>query len=189
MHDEAEALERLPFDEDDQVWGRFEAAFEFRPDIAEFPAITEPDPSVTWSLAVFDDDDRTRRDRGLDRLVGLVEHALTAGTPPGGSVLVMDWCHPTYRLRPHLPPTELFRPYSWTDRLSRWPRSPYPNGDYFVLIAEDFSRGSFGHPQERSLCLFGADLLGMIADDVEAVLGEPIRRNGRWVSATAPEPL
>ena len=27
-----------------------------------------------------------------------------------------------------------------------WPRSPYPNGDHPILLAEDFTHGTFGHP-------------------------------------------
>jgi Protein of unknown function (DUF2716) len=57
-----------------------------------------------------------------------------------------------------------------------WPRSPYPNGDYPVMISEDLHYGSFGHPWEHTLCLFGTDLLDAIADEITHTL--PILRRG-----------
>jgi hypothetical protein len=60
-----------------------------------------------------------------------------------------------------------------------WPRSPYPDGDYPVLIAEDFTYGSFGHPWEHSLCLFGAELLDTVAGQVTDLLRHVLRRGGQ----------
>ncbi|WP_198347940.1 DUF2716 domain-containing protein [Plantactinospora sp. KBS50] len=36
-----------------------------------------------------------------------------------------------------------------------WPLSPYPDGDYSIYLAEGFRFGTFGHPWELSLCVFG----------------------------------
>lgn len=170
------ALERLQREEYKQVWDRFYSAFDFRPSVHDFPAITEPTASITWSLNALNDDPG---DRKLDRLVALVQDALTACTPLDGTVLILDWQHTSYRLRPHMPPTDMFLPNALNNHMRRgWPLGPYPDGDYHVLIAEDFTRGSFGHPWEHSLCLFGADLLATIADDVDRILGRVLRRSG-----------
>lgn len=63
-----------------------------------------------------------------------------------------------------------------------WPLSPYPDGDYVIYLAEDFRFGSFGHPWEGSLCLFGEELLDAVSGEVDEVLGLPIRKAGRVVS-------
>jgi hypothetical protein len=60
-----------------------------------------------------------------------------------------------------------------------WPRSPYPDGDYPVLTAEDFRYGSFGHPWEHSLCVFGTELLDAIASQVTDLLSHVLRRGGQ----------
>ncbi|MFE1962642.1 DUF2716 domain-containing protein [Streptomyces sp. NPDC059479] len=60
----------------------------------------------------------------------------------------------------------------------KWPLSPYPDGDYYVFLSEDFLIGSFGHPWESSLCLFGQELLDVAAEPVDEILGKPIRRSG-----------
>jgi hypothetical protein len=54
------------------VWGRFDAAFGFRPTTHEFPAITEPAASVTWSLRALADDPRRHK---RDALVALTRAA------------------------------------------------------------------------------------------------------------------
>jgi Protein of unknown function (DUF2716) len=107
----------------------------------------------------------------------LICGGLTACTPPGSSLLILEWQHTSYRLRPDLPPTDMFLPQALTRNLPPgWPRSPYPNGDYPVMISEDLRYGSFGHPWEHTLCLFGTDLLDAIADEITHTL--PILRRG-----------
>lgn len=176
----SEALERLQPWESEQVWDRFDAAFDFRPSMHELPAITEPPASVTWSLRALADDPRHRR---RDALVALIQDALTAATPPDRTLLVLEWQHISYRLRPHLPPTDMFLPDALMQNLRPgWPRSPYPDGDYPVVLAEDLRYGSFGHPWEHSLCLFGTDLLAIAADQVTGLLHHVLRRGGRSVT-------
>lgn len=35
----------------------------------------------------------------------------------------------------------------------------FPNGDYYTFARPDFSEGTFGHPWERTLCVFGPRLV------------------------------
>lgn len=173
-----DALQRLTKRESDTAWERFDQAFGFHPSTCEFPAITEPNDSITWSLDAIRDGDR---EKNIERLTTLVQDALTACTPqPDGSLLILDWQHEAYRLRPHHPPTEMFLPNALTQSLRPgWPLGPYPNGDYYILLAEDLGFGSFGHPWEHSLCLFGTDLLAAVADEITSLLPRIQRRGGR----------
>lgn len=137
-----------------------------------FPGIREPVPSATWSLDSLNDDPGYRK---LYRFRTTVEHTLAACTPDGASVLVLDWQHNCFRVRPDL---------LADGEAPGWPLSPYPDGDYCIFLAEDFSFGSFGHPWERTVCLFGADLLAEADHALSGVLGQPVRRDGRPVSTS-----
>ncbi|WP_405412465.1 DUF2716 domain-containing protein [Streptomyces decoyicus] len=164
-----EPVVELPEAEYRRVWDRFCAEFAFRPSVyaTKWPAIKEPVASLTWSLAALDDDPDYER---FDRLVEVVEQGMTACVPPRDRLFALDWQHASFRFSPHLvggPGQE------------RWPLSPYPDGDYYIYLTEDFLTGSFGHPWEHSLCLFGQALLDTVAAQVDEILGVPIRRSGR----------
>ncbi|MGW0549723.1 DUF2716 domain-containing protein [Streptomyces altiplanensis] len=152
-----------------RVWDRFYEDFIFRPSMSSFmwPAIKEPGASVTWSLAALDDDSSYER---LDRLVAVVEQGLSSCVGPTDTLLALDWQHTSYRFAPQ----EVGGPGQ-----PAWPLSPYPDGDYCIFLAEDFRFGSFGHPWEESLCLFGEELLHVASTEVGKVLGPPIRRSGK----------
>jgi hypothetical protein len=172
----AEGLRRLYDSEYAEVWDRFDAKFDFRPSIYEFPGITEPSPSITWSLDELNDDPSYRR---LDRLVDVVQDGLASCSKPGESLWILDWQHTCYRLRPDLPKTDMFLPRVLEGRSREgWPLSPYPDGDYYIFLAEDLRFGTFGHPWEHSLCVFGAELLDVIEEDVHQMLHRVLRRDG-----------
>jgi len=100
----------------------------------------------------------------------------TIGTCGTSSKLVLDWQHPSYWFRPHA-----------VADATRWPPSPvtpFPDGDYYIFLTEDMSQGTFGHPWEQTLCVFGNDLV----DDLVPTLPFPIRRRQpRIVSMTSGE--
>jgi hypothetical protein len=96
-------------------------------------------------------------------------------------VVVLDWQHQTYRCRPHKvrdeePPDEM------------WPTEIYPNGDYYIWLAGDFRYGTFGHPWEPSLCVFGEELLAAVAEIGDAALGRILRRNGCPIRGAGADP-
>ncbi|MEV8311115.1 DUF2716 domain-containing protein [Streptomyces flavidovirens] len=154
-----------------RVWDRFYKVFNFQPSMSslKWPAIKEPVASVTWSLYALDDDPGYER---LDRLVAVVEQGLSSRVGPAGRLFALDWQHTSYRFAPQ----EVGGPGQ-----PAWPLSPYPDGDYFIFLAEDFRFGSFCHPWEESLCLFGEELLDAASTEVDRVLGPPIRRSGKAV--------
>ncbi|MFF3689532.1 DUF2716 domain-containing protein [Streptomyces sp. NPDC002187] len=164
-----ESVVQLPEAEYRRVWDRFYTEFAFRPSMnsAEWPAIKEPVESVTWSLAPLEDDPDYER---LDRLVEVIERGLTSCVPPQGGLFALDWQHASFRFLPHM---------VGGPGQKSWPLSPYPDGDYYVLLTEDFLIGSFGHPWEESLCLFGQGLLDVVGVQVDEILGVPMRRAGR----------
>ncbi|GAA1531681.1 hypothetical protein GCM10009730_46220 [Streptomyces albidochromogenes] len=164
-----EPVAELPEDEYGRVWGHFYEEFGFRPSMSPFtwPAIKEPSASVTWSLDSLPDGEPYEP---LDHLVATVKRGLTSCVGPRGTLIALDWQHTSYRFAPH----EVGGPGQ-----PRWPLSPYPDGDYFIYLSEDFRTGSFGHPWEHSLCLFGEELLDAVSTEIDKVLGPPIRRSGK----------
>ena len=42
---------------------------------------------------------------------------------------------------------------------AEWPVPVFPNGDYYIFARPDFSTGTFGHPWEKTLCVFGSELV------------------------------
>lgn len=152
-------------EEAQRLWDRFDAEFRFRPSMYDLPGIDEPTPSITYSLTY---EDGTRAEPVWVNRAILA--ALRRVTSVDDSVVVLDWQHPTYRCRPHKvqdeePPDEL------------WPTEIYPNGDYYIWLAEDFRYGTFGHPWEPSLCVFGEDLLAAVTEIGDEAMGRILRRN------------
>lgn len=132
-------------DEYANVWDRFYAEFKFRPDYNERsrPAISEPPPFVTFDLS----DNMTVEARTeIDRMF---LDSFRIVTPTTWHMFWLDWQHTSYRFEPHV--ADCFGPMGW-----------YPDGDYYIFLADDFSFGTFGHPWQESLCVFGTSLLGLV---------------------------
>ena len=161
---ENEAWRQIP--DYERYWTPFDARFHFRAgmDPATWPAIEEPAGSVTIDLSpVFARDDRGF---GADEAAfnDLVLHALTETFPSDCRLVALDWNHPAYWFWPHRQAT-LDEP---------WRVPAFPNGDYFILLTEDLSQGTFGHPWEQTLCVFGPELVGTLGPRLSDWL--PIKR-------------
>lgn len=152
----------------DGVWGAFEGFFGFRSGSRAVPGMTEPDASVAWSMgAAIGNPDVAARVRAL------VERGLRARTPQGGRLYRLDWQHPSHCFDPHH--------VGGADR-PPWPGDVFYDGAYYVHLSPDLRFGTFGHPWDASLCVFGADLLAEIEDELTALLGTVLRRGGRNVA-------
>jgi hypothetical protein len=57
---------------------------------------------------------------------------------------------------------------------AQWPVSPFPDGDYYIFLSEDLTSGTFGHPWEQSLCVFGRVLVDALVPTLSSWL--PILR-------------
>jgi hypothetical protein len=125
----------------DKVWDRFYREFQFRPSVhaGQWPGIREPSASITYSIA-----DRATFVDDLDTQALAVFRSVVA---PGARMYVLDWQHTCFWLFPHRSGSEQFE------------RSVFPDGDYHIFLAEDFSFGFFGHPWEETVCVFGERLL------------------------------
>lgn len=159
-----EAWEQIP--DYERYWSPFDERFHFRPgmDPKTWPAIDEPPGSVTLDLSpIF-----ARDNRGFvadeAAVNDLVLDAFTKTFPSNSRLVALDWQHPAYWFWAHRQ-TTLDEP---------WRVPPFPNGDYFILVTEDLSQGTFGHPWEQTLCVFGPDLVGALVPRLSDSL--PIKR-------------
>ena len=135
----------------------------------EWPAIREPTPSLTYDIGhVFGQPQAAELDVDLERKVMA---ALRRAIAPHEEVYAPDWQHPANAFRPVASSTEELRV------------PVLPNGDYYAFVASDFRLGSFGHPWEQTICVFGAPLLETLAADPARLLDRLVRRDGRPVSS------
>ncbi|MFI1213245.1 DUF2716 domain-containing protein [Streptomyces sp. NPDC020802] len=161
----------------DALCAEFQARFAFKPSYTYYPSIEEPPDSVTWHVGDVTDachSYRLRRnvpdDHRVARLQKAVERGLRACVRPGEQLYSVDWWHQGYRFDPARVggsggPT--------------WPGAACWEGDYYMLLTRDLRMGTFWHPWEESLCVFGAELLAEVEHDLTAILGTVMRRGGR----------
>ena len=157
----------ISMDADDEYWTPFCRRFDFRPgmDSGE-PAIAEPVPSVTVDLGpIFAARSHPEFAAGVHAVNSLTLLALVRVLEPDTSLVVLDWQHQTYRFWPH-------RLAGQPD--PQWQTEVFPNGHYYVFLTEDMSTGTFGHPWEQTLCVFGEPLVSTLVRLLTSWL--PIKR-------------
>jgi len=141
----------VPFSaqEYDQIWDRIYRDFKFEPSISKFPSFQVPHPFVTYDISnCFGDS------VDLDAYDDLEEKAIDAfkeTTSVDEYILALDLHHECYRVNPHL---EFEK-----DEFGEWTIPIFPNGDYYFFIQKDFKWGYLGHPWERSITIFGEELI------------------------------
>lgn len=157
-----------PIPDYERYWTPFDAAYSFAPSYADDPArlqhpgITEPPGSVTFSLApITQAGSQARYWAGVHALNAEVLQAFVTVFPEGERLVVLDWQHPSYWFRPHRHASGEFSPEGL--RATTWPVCPFPDGDYYIFLSEDLSSGTFGHPWEQSLCVFGRALVDALS--------------------------
>jgi hypothetical protein len=149
-------------------WTPFHQRFAFRPGMRSWPAIEEPRPSVTFDLGPLFAGSHAQFAAGADAINSLTLLALIRVLDPDTSVVVLDWQHQTYRFRPHLFACQ-------SDQ--QWPTTVFPNGDYYIFLTDDMSTGTFGHPWEQTLCVFGEQLMSALVPTLTSWL--PVKRSNR----------
>jgi len=154
-------MRTLGIDEYDEVWANFEKAFSFRPSVrGPFPAITEPKDSMTFLLA------RDYDDALIDELNNVLFQAFIDCGYESKEVCYLDWQHACYAI---------------TINKNNGSRiSGFPDGDYAILLSEDMRFGTFGHPWEYSICIFGESFVKAVIKHKPAIFQKVIRNAGGY---------
>lgn len=154
-----------------ESWAMFVAKFgELRPGLhsEDWPAIVEPSPSITFDLRRGDGKSIAAR---IDATNAEALRCFVEEFDDDPRWVVLDWQHNGYRLdaavHANTPDTE-------------WRVPVFPNGDYYTFARPDFSEGTFGHPWEQTLCVFGPQLVETLGRTLATWL--PVQRiNGQPV--------
>jgi hypothetical protein len=164
------AWEPLVKSEENTVWDLFYEQFHFKPSVKaqDWPGIKEPTPSVTYDIShVFPElAAATAKESDLNmEVLTLFRQSVL----PGERLYALDWQHPCY----------WFNPYGQFEfsEVYEGMIPVFPDGDYSIFLADDFRFGTFGHPWEQTICVFGETLLKLIERDRPRMLGRVIRRN------------
>lgn len=166
----------LPRDEEDRAWELFIERFEsFRPSThpTAWPAVVDPTPSVTFDLSVPEGSPGMWSAQ-FDAINAEAQRCFVSSFDDPDWI-VLDWQHPGYRFDAAVH-AETFD--------TEWPVTVYPNGDYYIFARPDFSTGTFGHPWEQTLCVFGTELVGTLGRTLSTWLAHK-RVNGDQVPTEA----
>ena len=159
------AWEELSSEESRRRWAQFEELYGFRASTRPdgWPAIREPLGSVTFDLDSLSAGGGAFAAWSVQAVNALVLRAFAQVTPANRPLVVLDWQHPTY----HLWLTRAEGPalMALDDR-----PTPVPDGDYYIFLTEDMTEGTFGHPWEGTLCVFGERLSSALVPCLQPLL-------------------
>ena len=144
-----------------EAWAGFYSRFDFKPDFYEpaLPAIRLPEVCVVIDLgpifahegARFAAAEAAINAAALRSFVWLAdEEELTA----------LDWQHTPYR----------YPPAKHALLELGWPVPVFPNGDYYIHTTSDLRWGTFGHPWQQSLTIWGEELVHTLGTELSTWL-------------------
>lgn len=157
--------------EEDALWDLVYKRLEFHPSGGKpVPVITDPTPSITFDLRpVWSPASVERATTAQDAIEAAARRAFVWALGDDVELAVLDWQHDSYRVTPA---------GGGAEELSAdgFPMHPtvVPNGDYYIFTTLDLSEGTFGHPWEPSLCVFGPKMVASLG--VELATWLPILR-------------
>lgn len=130
---------------------RFRQRFDLRTHTEKFPGITEPPDSVTWAGQFARE----------EQLTPVVRRGLAACAEPGELIYFAD----PYHYGTAAEPRRVGGPGQ-----PEWLEPVVADGDYAINVPHDLRFGTFAHPWEDSLCVWGAGLLAHVEAELDAVL-------------------
>lgn len=98
-----------------------------------------------------------------------MENIFVECTKENEYVLALDWQHRRYYFNPRIE--------SIRDEFGEWPVPIFPNGDYYFFIQKEFKWGFLGHPWEKSISIFGEELIQSIEQKKPKLLKKIVDKN------------
>ncbi|ETT85368.1 DUF2716 domain-containing protein [Viridibacillus sp. FSL R5-0477] len=135
--------------EDEKVWNKIYDELKFEPSTTNLPSFKVPTPFITYDISLY-----FGKYKGLDAYDDLEEKALLVFqecTSVDEFIYALDWQHECYWINPYL---EFQK-----NEFDEWTVPIFPNGDYYFFIHKDFEWGYLGHPWERTITVFGKELI------------------------------
>lgn len=145
----------LPYDD---AWAAFDARFQFKPDFYErtAPAILLAEESIVIDLAPIFEHEGPRFAAGEAAInaAALRSFVWLAGK---ADLTALDWQHTPYRYSPAA--------HVMSDR-DHLPVPVFPNGDYYIHASDGLEWGTFGHPWQQTLTLWGMPLIESLGKEL-----------------------
>lgn len=141
-----------------EAWAPFDERFHFRPDHHDRsgPAIDLPPDGVVIDLSSVFAEEGARFAAGEAAINAAALRAFVwvAGDD---SLTALDWQHPAYRYSP--------ASHALSQRVD-WPVPVFPNGDYFAHFSREVVWGTFGHPWQQTLTVWGEPLVASLGSEL-----------------------
>ncbi|SDN16030.1 Protein of unknown function [Psychrobacillus sp. OK028] len=133
----------------EKVWNKIYDELKFEPSTTDFPSFKVPSPFITYDVSLY-----FGESEDLDAFVDLEEKALLVFqeiTSKDENIYALDWQHECYWINSSL---EFHK-----NEFDEWTVPIFPNGDYYFFIHKDFQWGYLGHPWERTITVYGKELI------------------------------
>ena len=139
--------------DDAPFWERFQEIFEFRPNFYDgsASAIRIPAGSLVVDLSPIYGADPARYEAGCAAVQAAAVRAFV-WLAEDEDLVALDWQHPSF----------LWSPADQAVLGGRPAVSVWPDGDYYMHMTRDLRWGTFGHPWQQTLTIWGADLVGTL---------------------------
>jgi Protein of unknown function (DUF2716) len=133
----------------EQVWDKVYDKLKFKPSISKFPSFKVPTPFITYdvSLCFGQSEDQDAYDNLEEKAIVVFKE----NTAIDEYIYALDWQHECYWINPHL---EIQK-----NKFDEWSVPIFPNGDYYFFLQKNFEWGYIGQPWERSITVFGKELI------------------------------
>ena len=150
----------------DKVWDSFYKAFSFRPSVdGPFPAILEPKDSITFDFPL----PRDIHDEMIVELAEAIFESFSESIRASDEIYYLDWQHECFAITLNDITNNRF--------------NAYPNGDYAILISKDMRVGTFGHPWEDTICIFGESFVKAMLQRKPKIFHTVVRNSGGYACA------
>ena len=143
--------------DNDKAWVLFNERFEFAPNYYEraTPAIELPTDSVVIDLSPIVEHSGARFAAGIAAISSSALRAFV-WLADDDELIALDWQHHAYRYKPG------------EHALSTRPMvvPVFPDGDYVAHMKPDLRWGTVGHPWQRTLTIWGDDLIATLGTEL-----------------------
>jgi hypothetical protein len=166
----------------DRVWEEFCRRFNFNPrvDSGDGPGLIEPFPSITYNIHKYLNREENFVNSVNQELQEYFKRYFQRLVQEDDWIIALNWQHECYRFYPHIP----FDLEQWDETTSgiiqhnsNWPVPILPMGDYHIFLEKNFQFGVFGHPWQRTICIFGERLLTELKNNKPACFDKVLRTN------------
>lgn len=141
----------------DEAWRPFDAMFHFKPDYygRQNPAIRLPERALVVDLRPVYESSEPRFAAGFDAITAAALRAFV-WLAEDEDLVALDWQHECFR----------YSPSAQAVSDEPWRITVAPDGDYYAHMTRDLRWGTFGHPWQQTLTIWGDDLIDSLGAEL-----------------------